>query len=91
MSNRGFAAMDKEKVKEIARKGGQARKAVLGPEGYARMGHQGGEARKRELGPEGYARLGHKGGASKKQTVETAPSYQKRAKSQTDNHSAITE
>ncbi len=63
-SKRGFASMPHEKVEEIARKGGEARKEQLGHEGYVEMGHKGGEARKEQLGHEGYVELGKKGGHS---------------------------
>ena len=39
--------MDEEKVKEIAYKGGEARKQQLGHDGYVELGHMGGEARSR--------------------------------------------
>lgn len=65
--NRGFASMDTEKVKEIAKKGGEARKAQLGYSGYSEMGHKGGEARKEQLGPEGYSEMGHKSGEVRKE------------------------
>ena len=41
--NKGFASMDEEKVKEIAHKGGEARKQQLGHDGYVELGHMGGE------------------------------------------------
>lgn len=59
---RGFAAMNKDQVHAIAKKGGEARKKQLGPDGYAELGHKGGEARKAQLGTKGYAELGQKGG-----------------------------
>lgn len=61
-SKKGFASMPHGKVIETARKGGQARAAKLGPEGYAAMGRKGGQARAAELGHEGYAEMGRKGG-----------------------------
>ena len=66
MSNekKGFASMDKDKVQEIASKGGHARADELGHEGLSELGRKGGEARKQELGPEGYAEMGRKGGHS---------------------------
>lgn len=44
--NKGFASMDEQKIKDIAKKGGDTRKDQLGPEGYAEMGHKGGKAKK---------------------------------------------
>lgn len=61
-AKRGFASMDRKRVQEIARKGGEARKQQLGPKGYAEMGHKGGERRALQLGHEGYAAMGRKGG-----------------------------
>lgn len=43
-SKRGFASMPKDKVEMIAKKGGAARAAQLGHEGYALMGKKGGQA-----------------------------------------------
>lgn len=69
-TNKGFGSMDKEHVKDIAKKGGEARKEQLGPEGYSEMGRKGGEARKEQIGPGGYAEMGHKGVEAKKQHQE---------------------
>lgn len=60
----GFASMPKEKVQEIASKGGQASAENAGHEGMTERGHLGGEARKEQIGPEGYAEMGRKGGQS---------------------------
>ncbi len=46
-SSKGFGSLDKEKVKQIATKGGKARKEQLGPRGYAKLGRKGGGARKK--------------------------------------------
>jgi uncharacterized protein len=64
-SNRGFAGMDKEKVKEIARKGGEA--SGGNPENLENVdrseaGRKGGEAVVEEYGPEHMAEIGRKGG-----------------------------
>lgn len=63
MSNadKSFASMDQDKVREIAKKGGEARKKQLGPEGYAELGHKGGEARKEHTSSEGQGDKSHKG------------------------------
>jgi Small hydrophilic plant seed protein. len=62
--NRGFASMPREKVSEIASKGGKARAKELGHKGYSEMGKVGGKARAEQLGPEGYAEMGKAGGAA---------------------------
>ena len=62
VTGRGFASMPREKVIEIAKKGGQARAEQLGHEGYVELGHKGGEARAGQLGHEGYVQMGRKGG-----------------------------
>src|SRR5262245_19366573 len=59
-SERGFASMDEEKQREIARKGGE--EVSVDREHMADIGRKGGEARKEELGTEGYRELGRKGG-----------------------------
>ncbi len=58
---KGFAAMSPEKVEAIAHKGGAARAAQLGHEGYVALGHLGGQARAKQLGPQGFAALGRHG------------------------------
>lgn len=67
-SQRGFAAMPREKVQEIAHKGGEARAQALGHEGYVALGKKGGEARAAELGHAGYVELGRKGGQARRAT-----------------------
>lgn len=42
---KGFASMDPEKQRKIAKKGGETRKKQLGPQGYSELGHKGGKAR----------------------------------------------
>lgn len=64
-SNKGFASMPEEKVKEIASKGGHASADQAGHEGMAERGRKGGEVRKEQLGHEGYVDLGHKGGSAR--------------------------
>jgi general stress protein YciG len=47
--DKGFSSMDKEKVKEIAKKGGQTRAdEQLGHEGYSEMGSKGGSSKKKD-------------------------------------------
>jgi len=64
-SNKGFASMPEEKVKEITSKGGHASANQAGHEGMSERGRKGGEARKEQLGHEGYVELGHKGGTAR--------------------------
>lgn len=61
-SHRGFASMTEERVREIAKQGGQASAQQAGHEGMAARGKMGGEARKEELGHDGYSQLGKEGG-----------------------------
>ena len=60
-SNRGFASMDQEKQREIARKGGQA--VSRDREHMAAIGGKGGEAVSRDR--EHMASIGRKGGAAR--------------------------
>ena len=73
--NKGFASMDEEKVKEIAHKGGEARKQQLGHDGYVELGHMGGEARKQQLGHDGYVELGHMGGEARSRSNRSNHEY----------------
>jgi len=61
-----FDAWILEESSPSVRRGSQARKGQLGPEGYAKLGRKGGEARKTQLGSRGYAELGRKGGEARK-------------------------
>ena len=47
---RGFAAMPKEKVQEIASKGGHASAEKAGHEGMAERGRKGGQANRKDSG-----------------------------------------
>src|SRR5262245_14960915 len=53
-SRRGFAAMDEETQRAIARKGGETVARERGPEFYERIGRKGGQTTAREYGPEFY-------------------------------------
>jgi len=69
---RGFAAMSREKIEIISKKGGLARAAQAGHEGMSQLGRKGGIARAAQLGPEGYRQMGKLGGShSKTKIVET--------------------
>jgi len=64
-SRRGFAAMDPEKQREIARKGGRAsggRPENLRGVDRRAAGRKGGEAVVRKYGPQHMAEIGRKGG-----------------------------
>jgi general stress protein YciG len=67
-SERGFAAMDPEKQREIARKGGQA--SGGNPENLEKVdrseaGRKGGEKVVEKYGPEHMAEIGKKGGEAR--------------------------
>ena len=64
-SLRGTAAMDPQQRFAVSQKGGQARAAILGHEGYSKMGKKGGQTRAEQLGHEGYVEMGKTGGQSR--------------------------
>jgi general stress protein YciG len=76
MSKRGFAAMDKEKVREIARRGGKNAHAQgtahqFTPEEAKAAGRKGGEVVSRDR--EHMAAIGRKGGQTERKGQQAKP------------------
>lgn len=56
-------------VREAGLRGGEIRKAQLGPDGYARIGRKGGAKLASERGSAFFSEIGRKGGESRKQQL----------------------
>jgi uncharacterized protein len=56
-------------VREAGLRGGEVRKAQLGPDGYARIGRKGGAKLASERGSAFFSEIGRKGGESRKQQL----------------------
>ena len=66
-------------VREAGRKGGEARRAQLGPGGYAQLGRKGGKATAASHGSAFYQAIGQKGGAIGGQRIRELIEQGKRA------------
>jgi len=64
-SRRGFAGMDPEEQRRIARRGGERTSRTHGRDFYEDIGRQGGESVSNEYGPEFYSRIGRQGGRAR--------------------------
>lgn len=62
---RGFAAMSREKVVQIARLGGIRRSKQIGPDGFAALGRKGGRMRAGQMDHAGYVSMGQRGGLNR--------------------------
>ncbi|MDR1907499.1 MAG: hypothetical protein LBQ43_01410 [Holosporales bacterium] len=62
---RGFAAMSKDKVKEIARIGGKVRSQQIEEGGYVSLGRKGGRMRAAQMNHGKYVLMGRMGGISR--------------------------
>jgi len=61
-NDRGFAAMDPDRQRKIASKGGKAAQEQRSPEERSEIGRKGGEAAQAERTPEERSEIGRKGG-----------------------------
>ena len=82
---KGFGSMSQAKIEEIAKKGGKARAAQLGHDGFVALGRKGGKTRVAQLGHDGFVELGRKGGKARVNYQN-----QKTTSSQQDISSSIT-
>jgi general stress protein YciG len=64
--SKGFAAMSKERVIEIARLGGLGRVKQLGRNGFASLGRKGGRTRAKQMSHADYVSMGKRGGLNRK-------------------------